>query len=66
MTELNNYFYQFMNTYDLKQQIEQFGTAGYEAAMKELRQLDKSDIFRPTSIQTMTQQEKKRAINTLI
>jgi len=66
MTELNNQFFQFMNTYNLKQGIEQFGKKGYEAAMKELKQLNEREVFRPISIQTMTQQEKRRAMDSLI
>jgi hypothetical protein len=33
-TKINNRFYQFMSTYNLKQVFERFQKEGYEAAMK--------------------------------
>ena len=45
MTEINNQFYQFMSTYNLKQGIKRFGKEGYEAAMQELRQLNEREVF---------------------
>ena len=66
MTEINNQFYQFMSTYNLKQGIKRFGKEGYEAAMQELRQLNEREVFKPISIQTMTHQEKRRTMDNLI
>jgi hypothetical protein len=57
MTEINNQFYQYSSTYNLKQGIKRFGKEGYEAAMQELRRLNEREVFKPISIQTMTHQE---------
>jgi hypothetical protein len=51
---------------NLKQGIKCFGKEGYEAARKELRQLNEREVFKPISIQTMTHQEKRRAMDSLI
>jgi hypothetical protein len=55
-----------MSTFNLKQGIKRFGKEGYEAAMNELRKLNERGVFKPISIQTMTHEEKRCAIDSLI
>lgn len=56
----------FMDTYSLKSGLKRFGQSGYQAAYKEMEQLDKRTCFTLVSIQDMTPQEKKRALRSLI
>jgi Reverse transcriptase (RNA-dependent DNA polymerase) len=56
----------FVETYSLKKGLKHFGTKGYEAAIGEMKQLHERAVFIPVDVNTLTQQEKKRAMDSLI
>ena len=58
--------YQFIETFGLKKGLKRFGKNGYDAAMKEMQQLHERMVFKPINISELTQQEKKRAMESLI
>ena len=59
-------FLQFVQTYSLKQGIKKFGKRGTEAAYKEVKQLHERIVFEPVKIGSLTQIERKRAMESLI
>ena len=48
----------FSQQFLLQQVLKKFGDKGKEAAMKEMDQLDKRDMFQPILIKDLTTQEK--------
>jgi Reverse transcriptase (RNA-dependent DNA polymerase) len=56
----------FLETYSLKRGLSEFGDKGYNAALGEMQQLHERAAFEPIHISDMTQQERKRAMESLI
>ena len=56
----------FLETYNLRKGIQKFGERGREAAHKEMKQLHDRVCFRPINPGTMTETERKRALESLI
>jgi hypothetical protein len=59
-------FYAFVETYSLKKGLKQFGKKGYDAALGEIKQLHDRVVFKPINVADLTQQERKRALESLI
>ena len=55
-----------MNHMTLKQGIKQFGKKGSDAAFEEMNQLHKREVFKPLNVSSMTEEEKRQAIGSLI
>ena len=55
-----------VETYNLKQGMKKFGTKGYDAAHKEMKQLHDRICFRPINPNNMTMQERKKALESLL
>ena len=66
LSDYNKCNYQFIETFGLKKGLKRFGKNGYDAAMKEMQQLYKRVVFKPINVSELTQQEKKRAMESLI
>jgi hypothetical protein len=73
MNSINNIFlnkdhkyYSFVETYSPKKGLQKFGDKGRNAAFDEIKQLHDRGVFRPVKINTLSQQEKKRAMDSLI
>ena len=64
MAMSNNY--SFAETYSLNKGLKKFGERGYEAALNEMKQLHERGVFAPRDIKTLTQQERRRAMESLI
>jgi hypothetical protein len=56
----------FLETYSLKRGLKQFGKRGEEAALGEMKQLHDRGVFAPVDVKSLTQQEKQRAMESLI
>ena len=56
----------FLETYNLKKGLKKFGQSGEKAAHKEMKQLHDRVCFRPIDPNTMTELERKRALESLI
>ena len=56
----------FLETYSLKKGLKKFGTKGMDAAYGEMKQLHERAAFRPIHISSLSSQEKKKAMNSLI
>jgi Reverse transcriptase (RNA-dependent DNA polymerase) len=63
---INNKNHSFLETYSLKKGLKHFGAKGYDAAFGEIKQLHDRVAFKPIHIKDLTQQEKKRAMESLI
>ena len=63
---LMNEKYSFAETYSLNKGLKKFGERGYEAAFSEMKQLHERGVFAPRDINSLTQQEKRRAMESLI
>ena len=59
-------FYQLVHTYSLQKGIKKFGVKGKQAAYKEMRQLHDRIVFTPVRVESLTAQERKRAMESLI
>ena len=59
-------FCQFVLTYSLNKSIKKFGVKGKQAAYKEMWQLHAILIFTPVRVESLTAQERKRAMESLI
>ena len=59
-------FYQMIQTYSLKKGLEKFGARGKQAAYKEMKQLHKRVVFKPVKVESLTHQERKRAMESLM
>ena len=57
---------QHLVTYTLKQGLKKFGEPGMKAAMKEMTQLHDRECFEPIDFQSLSQREKKKALESLI
>jgi hypothetical protein len=57
---------QHLVTYSLNKGIKKFGQRGRAAAEKEMRQLHDRDCFRPIDVNSLNQQEKQRALESLL
>jgi hypothetical protein len=57
---------QFVVTYSLKKGIQEFGIQGRNSILKEMQKLHDRECFKPISIETLTQIERKRALESLI
>jgi hypothetical protein len=58
--------YAFLETFSLKKGFKQFGQKGYDAALGEIKQLHDRVVFKPIIVKDLSQQEKKRAMESLI
>ena len=58
--------YNLLVTYSLQKGIKKFGDKGYESAKSEMKQLHDRNCWTPIQISTMTPQEKKKALESLI
>jgi hypothetical protein len=58
--------YAFIETFGLKKGLKHFGKKGYDATFGEVKQLHDRIVFSPVDISKLTQQEKKRAMESLI
>ena len=58
--------FNFIQTYSLKQGIKKFGMKGRNAAFKEMKQIHDRVVFIPINVNNMTDQERKRAMESLI
>jgi hypothetical protein len=58
--------YQFIQAYGLKRGLKHFGEKGYNAAMEEMKQLHERVVFKSVSVHELTQQDKTRALESLI
>ena len=59
-------FHQFVQTYILNQGIKKFGKRDTDATYKEVKQLHKRIMFGLVKVQSLTQIERKRAMESLI
>ena len=59
-------FYQMVQTYSLKQGMKKFGDRGKKAAYKEMSQLHKRVVFQPVRVESLTPQERRRAMESLM
>ena len=66
MSQVLGKIFSFVQTYTLNKGIKKFGDRGYEAAYKEVEQLHKRMVFEPIDVNTLTPQERKRALESLI
>jgi len=57
---------QFVQTYSLKKGLRKFGKRGESSALKEMKQLDDREVYYPIRIEDLTDQERKRAMESLI
>ena len=57
---------QFVVTYSLKKGINEFGIQGRNSVLKEMQQLHDRKCFKPIAIGSLTQTERKRALESLI
>ena len=58
--------YQMIHTYSLNKGLKAFGTRAKQAAYKEMRQLHRRIVFKPVKVETLTPQERKRAMESLM
>ena len=59
-------FYQLLQTYTLNKGIKKFGIEGKRAAYKEMRQLHDRVVFKPVRVESLTDLERQRAMESLI
>ena len=59
-------FYQLLQTYTLNKGIKKFGIEGKRAAYKEMRQLYDRVVFKPVRVESLTDLERQRAMESLI
>ena len=55
-----------METYSLMRGLKKFGEKGKQAALREIQQLHDRVCFEPIKLESLTQTEKKRALESLI
>ena len=56
----------FVQQYILREGLKVFGRPGYDAAMKEIEQLDKCESFEPVAVDKLSVSEKKKAVEALM
>jgi hypothetical protein len=49
-----------LEIHSLKKGVKYFGQKGYDAALGEIKQLHDRVVFKPTYVNKLTQQQKKR------
>ena len=59
-------FYQMVQIYSLKKGLKAFGNRAKQAAYKEMSQLHRRMVFKPVKVETLTLQERKRAMESLM
>ena len=57
---------QHVITYSLKKGLQKFGEAGKAAALKEMKQLHDRVCFTPIDVKTLTESERRKAVESLI
>ena len=62
----DNQAFNFLHTYNLKAGLKKFGEKGWQAVNKEASQLHNCMVFKPISIDAMTPEERKWAMESLI
>ena len=62
----NKKHYAFIETFGLQKGLKHFGKKGYDAAFGEVKQLHDRIVFYPVDVSKLTQQERKRAMESLI
>ena len=65
-TRMSKDEHSFAETYSLKAGMRKFGEQGYNSVYQEVKQLHDRTCFNPISVTTMTQKERKRALESLI
>ena len=55
----------FAQTYNVNQAIKKFGDDGYQAVFKEFKQLHERECFKPVDVNTLSREERKRALESL-
>ena len=58
--------YQLVQTYTLQKEIKRFGEKRKQATYKEMKQLHDRVVFESIQVETLTSQERKRAMESLI
>lgn len=58
--------HQFVQSYSLMKGLKKFGQKGREAAYKEMKQLHERVVFKPIKVAELTEQERRRAMESLI
>jgi hypothetical protein len=58
--------YQFIQAYSLNKGVKKFGKPGWDAALKEMKQLNDREVFEPINVSQLSAIEKKRALESLI
>ena len=58
--------YQFIQAYSLNKGVKKFGKPGWDAALKEMKQLNDREVFEPIDVSKLSAIEKKRALESLI
>jgi hypothetical protein len=58
--------WQFVQSYSLMKGLKKFGGEGRQAAYKEMKQLHDRVVFKPINVSELTEQEKLRAMESLI
>jgi hypothetical protein len=58
--------WQFVQSYSLMKGLKKFGGEGRQAAYKEMKQLHDRVVFKPIKVSELTEQEKRRAMESLI
>ena len=56
----------FAVTYSLSQGLKKFGQKGHDATFEEVKQLHDITVFKPIDVNTLTPQEQKRALESII
>ena len=58
--------FQFIQTYSLSKGIKKFGKQGWDAAFKEMKQLNDREVFEPIDVSKLSTMDKKKALESLI
>jgi hypothetical protein len=58
--------YQFIQAYSLNKVVKKFGKPGWDAALKEMKQLNDREVSEPIDVSQLSAIEKKRALESLI
>ena len=62
----NKRAWQFVQSYGLMKGLKKFGKMGRNAAFKEMKQLHNRVVFKPIRVPELTEQERRRAMESLI
>lgn len=58
--------YSFIQTYSIDRGIKEFGERGWSAGVKEMSQLHNREVFAPIHVHELTEEEKKKALESLM